>query len=677
MNSRPGSHELFRRARLALEPLETRETPAGAVTLSLLSNTISLIGDGNVAGNEVRVTALATDRFRLDGLNGTSFVINKVNVGNTVDTGNLPAGVPAFAFPDNGTTALKATFLGGADRFEYDGTAINPTPPPANLLPPVGFGDVTLSMGAGNDTVILRQFIARNVTVNSTLPTGVVTDNDAITILAGGTYDFDNNLIAETYLGGIRSNLTINGQSGNDTITLAARVGVNVTATLRDAGDAVVILGGSRIGGAVTVTETPTTVLGTNVFSITENSQIAKWVTLTNTGNAVNATIANSMIGGNVTLTSGSGLGGSTFNFSNSSIGGIASLTGGTLLDTFSGQNLTIGKNLLLTMGNGGNGLGDTLTGSIIAGNFTATYGTGNDLLTVQNSTIAGNVAVTGGAGQDRFIGTNLGIGKAMTLTMGDGGNGAGDTLTNVNVAAGLTINYGGITGDDILDIQNSAISTSVTINAGAGNDRLSVQNSSVGLNFAYTGGAGGNGGGLNPDLVTGVSVGGTFRITYGAGNEELQFTNSNIIGAATIGGGNGNDLLALNGVNFLATLAVTGGSGIDTINASNLSVIGTTALTTSGGNDVVNLTQSGRYQGRVTINTGGAGPDQDTLNIEAAALSEITFLGGLSIATGPPLDNTTIGTQAGKVVVLNGFFYPEAANLDDNPVFGNNLFVL
>jgi hypothetical protein len=687
MKSRSVFAHTIRRTTLALERLEERETPAGVVTLSLLNNTFTFTGDNDPGGNEVKVTALALDRFRIDGLNGTTFNVAGIgNIGATFDTGAPPPGIAPIALPNNGTTGIKATFLGNADRFEFDGTGVNPIPsgPPFffNLLPPVGFGDVTLNMGAGNDTVILRQFVAKSVTINSTAPVGANTDNDTVTVLAGGLFDFDLDLTPETYLGGMRGNLTVNGQTGNDTINIAARVAGNVVATLKDANDSFTIRGESRIGGAVTVTETPTAVLGSNTFSIAENTLIGKGVTLTNTNNGVAATVVNSTIGGDLKLTSGSGLLGSTFDLTNLTVAGALTVVGGTLQDIVNGQNLTIGKNVTLTMGNGGNGAGDNFSNATIAGGLTATYGTGNDVLTVQNSTVAGNLVVTGGEGQDRFTGLNLGVGKALTMTMGNGGNGAGDTLVNTQVSGAVTINYGATAGDDTLSIQGSTFATSATINAGAGLDRFTMQNTIVGLNFAYTGGAGGNGGNPLPDLISGVTVGGTFKVTYGAGNEELQFNNNRVTLAATFVGGNGNDRFDIADSSFLAALAVTGGIGTDTINASNLTVVTTTMLTTSGGNDFVNISQSGRYHGKVTINTGGTGTDFDNITIQATAGNEVAFLGGLTIITGPmpdniPLDRTEIGTQPGRVLVLNGFTYADAVAAVDDVILGNNLLIL
>lgn len=672
------SHSAFalaRRTRLGLERLEERETPAGVVALSLASNTLTFTGDGDAAGNEVRITALSTTQFLIEGLSGTTFTVGGVNIGATIDTGNPPLGVPAFPFPNDGTTAIKATFTGGRDRFEFDGSNVNPTPNPSNVLPPVGFGVVTLNMGAGNDTVILRQFVAKSVTVNSTLTAG--TDNDLVQVLAGGIFDFNGDLTPETYLGGIRTTLIVNGQAGNDTVNIAARIAGNVTGTFRDAGDTFTIQGASRVGGAVTVTESPTTVLGTNTFSITENSQIAKNVTVTNLNNALNASVNDATVGGSLTLRAGSGLGGSNFSLNNTDVGSQLSLTGGTGADTVTAINVNTGRNLLLNMGNGGNA-GDSLIGVNVGGSMTVTYGTGNDSISVQNTNVAGSLTVNGGEGIDTFFGNDLKVGLTLSLRMGNGGNGGGgDFLSNVTTGGGLTVIYGASSGDDLLQVQNSTIAGTASVNAGAGLDRFNLSDSNFNRGFSYIGGLGGNGGIVAPDVVADVFVAGTFRVTYGAGNEELQMSTSTISGAATILGANGNDVFSLNFVKFLSSLAITGGIGVDAINAANLLVVGATRLTTSGGDDTVNITQSGQYQGRVTINTGGAGSDNDTLNIEATANVEITFLGGLAIATGAPLDTVTIGTQPGNVIVLNGFIYPEAATLDDNPTLGNNLLVL
>jgi hypothetical protein len=672
----------LRRARLSLECLESRETPAGVVTLSLLNNALTFTGDGNVAGNQVKVSTFLNNsgRFLIEGQNGTTFFIaGKGNVGGTVDTGSLPAGVPAFTFPDNGTTAIKATFTGGPDRFEYDGTLSNPAPPP-NLPFPIGFGDITLNMGAGDDTVVIRQILAKNVTINSTAPTGVNTDNDTIHLLAGGSFDFDNNTTPEDYLGGFRGSVTINGQSGNDAVTIAASVGGNVAGTFNSAGDSFRVLGGSRIGGTVTVADTATTKLALTTFEISGDSKIGKSVTLNNSTNAAAVNVANSTIGGSLTLNSGSGLTGSTFNLNNVSVTGALAITGGTLTDTVSIANINVGTNVTMNMGNGGNAGGDGINTALIGGNLTVTYGTGNDTFNLQNAVIAGATTVTAGEGVDRFNATNVSIGKTLTTNMGNGGNGAGDSFNNVGVAGIASMTYG--SGDDILNILGSTFSTAATITNGAGLDRLSLQNSAIGGAFAYTGGAGGNGGVGNPDVISGVRVGGTFKITYGANDDHLNFNNSTVVGAATISGGNGNDVFGLTSLTFLGALSVTGGLGTDTINVADVSVFGTTALTTSGGDDFVNITQRGRFKGKVSINTGGAGNDLDTITIQADAGNETTFLGGLSIITGPspanpPLDTTTVGTAAGRVVVMNGFSYPDAEAALDNLIVGNNLLII
>lgn len=585
-----------RRARLNLERLEARETPAGAVTLNLINNTFSFTGDGDAAGNEVRVTATSSNNFLIEGLSGTKFVVDGANIGGTIDTSLIPD----FAFPNNGTTKINVKFLGGPDRFEYDGFI--------NGQEARAFADITLDMGAGNDTVFSSQFIAKNLTIKSTAPTGAATDNDTVTIAAGGLFELDPlQLGPESVGGGIRKNLTITGMTGSDLITLAATVGGNVTVALKDAADTFSLQGASRVGGNVVVTETPTTVLGANNFNIMENVQIGKNVTFTNTKNAANATLFSATIGGNLMLNA----------------------TGSTAASTF----------------------------------------------TFDNTTVGGNADIKSGTGADTANVTQAAVGKNFSLAMGDGGNGAGDLLYGVNVSGNLKITYG--KGADILNLANSNILASTTITGSDGQDRLTVQNNIFGKNFAYTGGAGGNFGAGTPDVIDGVRVGGTFTVTYGAGNEGLELNNSSITGAAKVTGGNGNDTINIENMVFLGHFSVIGGTGQDAITLSRVFVYGNTTVTTSGGNDTVNISVFGRYKGKVTINTGGAGADDDTININADLGNEVAFLGGVNIVTGGGADSADIGDGDGLVVVLNNLTYPDAANLSDTVNTGNNLLII
>jgi len=498
-----------------------------------------------------------------------------------------------IAFPNNGTTKVTVKFLGGPDRFEYNGFVEDPGNPGSKFAARQ-FGDVVLDMGAGNDTVLATQLIAKNVTINSTAPTGAATDNDTITIAAGGLFDLDPLQVGpESVAGGVRTNLTINGQTGSDAILLAATVGGNITATLKDAGDSFRVLGASRIGGNVTVTETPTTILGVNVFQILENSQVGKNVTFTNTNNAGDVDIVNATIGGNVMLNSGSGKAGSGFDLQSVFVGGNLDVKGGLLADEFHGDGLRVGKNLTVTTGDGGNGGiadPDTLLNSRVAGNATFTYAKGDHALSLTGNEIFNNFSFTGGDGLDR----------------------------------------------------------------------LTIATSSVGKNFSLTGGIGGNGGAANPDIVNDVKVGGTFSITYGTGNEQLQITNCRVNGAAAIKGGNGDDVATVTATEFYGALSFTGGLGVDSLTLSNCIVGGATTIITSGGNDAVNITVAGRYKGKVTINTGGAGLDDDNITVNANGGQEIVFLGGVSITTGAGTDTTTMGTSGGIVVILNGLAYAE-----------------
>lgn len=593
MKALPTRRSSAHRARLGLELLEARETPAGVVTLSEVNNTITLIGDGDAAGNEVQVLASANGNFQLNGLNGTTFLVNKANVGASIDT----SAIAGFAFVSD-VTKLSVKFLGGPDRFEYDGVT--------NGQPIRKFSDIVIDTGAGNDTVLLRQFIGKTLTINSAAPAVGNTDNDVVTVAAGGVLELDPLVVgAESYSGGVRTNLTINGQTGNDTALLAVNAGGTITGNFKDAGDSFTLKGNSRIGGSVIVNETPTTVLGVNAFTIDETVEISQNVTFNNLNNAANALVRNTNIAGNLLINSGSGVGGSTYTIKTVNVGGNLDVKDGPLADTLIIDGFAASKNVALTMGAGGS-VNDLVNAVVIQGNFSATYGAGDDSFALKFSTISGNA-----------------------------------TITNSD-----------------------------------GDDRLNVFGCSIDRNFTYNGGNGGNGGPGSPDVLT-ATIGGTCNVAYGSGNDALTVEFSIINAATTIKMGEGTNRLTCPTSTFMGSFTFTGGLSADTFNATGMQVFGTSSITTGGGNDVVNITVQARFKGKLTLNTGGAGSDNDTINLQADSGKESQFLGGVSVNTGAGNDTTNIGTAAGKVYLFNGLTYPNITAPLDVVTLGANLIQL
>src|SRR5687768_5226659 len=101
------------KTRLNLERLETREVPAGVVTLTATAAGLTLTGDGDVAGNDVLVRPLAGNHFVISGRNGTTIKAGALVAANV----ESPA-IAGFSFANKGTTKLTVNFGVGPDRFE-------------------------------------------------------------------------------------------------------------------------------------------------------------------------------------------------------------------------------------------------------------------------------------------------------------------------------------------------------------------------------------------------------------------------------------------------------------------------------------------------------------------------------------------------------------------------------
>src|SRR5262245_39722041 len=97
------------RTRLALESLETRETPAGVVDVTFLGGSLTLVGDEAANGIGIGLDAMGGPRLEIGATDGTTM-------------------------------------------FRLNGL----TPQASVTLPVVVTGDVTIRTGAGNDTVALR-----------------------------------------------------------------------------------------------------------------------------------------------------------------------------------------------------------------------------------------------------------------------------------------------------------------------------------------------------------------------------------------------------------------------------------------------------------------------------------------------------------------------------------------
>jgi|GEM_PF-514143 ELWxxDGT repeat protein len=660
-------------------------TNGGVVTFSIVDDMLTLTGDGHAAGNGVRITATASDpghlngNFIIEGLGDTVFqtLLGKFAKIDTKDLGNL------FKFENDWTDNLTVNFKGGNDTFIYDGfTNFNDGLGNGLVGSARKLGVVTLNLGAGDDTVIIKQVSAKGLKITSAAPPLGGTDNDSITFAAGGSLDLEAPVGAEKYDGGITGtsgvSLDMNLGTGVDNVVLALTTNGGVGVKFAEAdGDSLQILGGTKIAGSATVA-----MLNMNAgefkLNVLGNSQFGDFNVDCNGHESLIANMSNFTVTRNLTLSGGPG-GASTFNLSHAKIGGGVLISGGDGQDSFNVDSLTVGGELNANM-SGGHNVG-VLKDSRITGNLTlTTYGNGNDKITVSTSVVDGSVTINDGIGADSVSLDSVTIDKNLTMTLLGGAN--TDVVKNSLIRGSLTTTSGD--GVDSLIIQYTNVRGSATITNGKGADRLSWVGGTVGTNLTFNAGTFGNKGEANPDELQ-LTVGGNLSVTYtagGSGPTQFNMNSCYVGGIADIKGASEMGVM-LNSCFF--NKSFTYGSyavGMDTISLDRCSVNGTTSITTGSDNDVVNLSNSGQYKGKVTISTGGALKrlpdgsyvDHDEITINAAdnVNEEIIFHGGLKVDTGiHGSDKFTAGTTNGVVAVTNLFEYLGKA--DDTVVQGPN----
>ena len=554
-----------RHARLNLEKLEVRETPAGVVKLDFDQDThdftriMRFTGDND--SNEVLVQVTPNNNFLVQGANGTTFEVkingNYINIGDTVDTSLLTT--EQFHFPNDGTTKIIANFQGGADIFDYAGYTFGQMPR--------SFGDVELNMGSGNDTVKLVQATCKNLKITSSFP-NAGDDNDTVIIASGGDLDLlGNDGIPDYFQGGIRGNLTIGNAVGNDSITIAATINGSVQSTFTDGSDSFRILGTSRIGKGVTITESSSTTVGTTTFSITENSRIGGDVKLENGKNDAIVTLGAAFITKSFIVNSGDGLSNSSFVLQNSKIGRDVKIRSGSREDLFIGKNLDVGLELNVSTGNGGTGA-DRLENVKIGTKMDFKFGNGADSLVIQNTSVGRDARIINDFGKDHIEWLGGSVGGHLIYYCGTSGNNGPadpDRFSNLNIGGNLYLDYVHGTTDVVID--QSSVHGPATYSS-IGDGVVSITNSTFSNSLTYLGGGGSDALSLN-----GVSVQGKLAMTAGKGNADFSMTN------ATVGG----DLSVQSNLDFINAQNPTAEFSLyDSKIGGKLSLAGSTRFTLS-----------------------------------------------------------------------------------------------
>jgi len=469
------------RARLGLERLEERETPA-IVTVTLTNGSMTLTSDG---GSEViSVFEVGVGRFDVVGGGSTQVRLGK-------------AGTPMVSLHDLAVTGnITATFGSGDDNFDMR----------QNLL--TLLGDITINMGAGSDSVVLEKIQGRNLTVNQANPAAGALDNDYVEIrgcaLRGSATL--NNFVGADYV-------TIDGFLNADDSFVDAGVAGSLNINNRLGSDYVEI-DDARIGGGLTINNTAGTGFGN--FVEVDDSYIGRNLRIASPGNVLSEIrIEESYIGGAVSVTSGSpSLGFTRIEVDESFIGLSATITGGSGNDSINIEG-SYGTTLMVDAGNGTNDM--TFAEVRTGGSATVKGGSGNDVIrstfnldiggnaifNLGNGTnrlelgygqpddrvlVGGNLNVTGGTGQDTLVFWPVLIHGTTAVNLGAGNDELGMNSGRNYFGGTATFNFGA--GDDALSINEGTFLGNLTIVLGAGADKLFIGNADQPFDFVSVSGA-------------------------------------------------------------------------------------------------------------------------------------------------------------------------------------------
>jgi hypothetical protein len=387
-------------------------------------------------------------------------------------------------------------------------------------------------------------------------------------------------------------------------------------------------------------------------------------------------------------------------NFSGSFISGftLGGGEGGDALTLFnSGAALTAGSANSILGGSGS----DTITLNL-GSNVSVTGASGF----VADLGVAGVSAVSGGTAGLQGGVIDLNLSAAMSGQAGAGiffrGSNSDDVI-NVTNASGVantfglsTVTFSAESGADTitLDTQSGGTYSAVAFNGGAGNDIFTAQIGFGSNEGAATGGRiSFNGEAGDDSFVVNVASGVLSAAVFdgGAGNDSFvaNLNSGGSIGLFNSGteflGGTGADTIAIIGsTGSNAAAKIAGGIGNDLITGTFASGGSTNQLTAEGGAgaDTIAFTFSAAATAGITINGNsggriGGGADADSITVIAAAVTGGTFDFG-TLVGGAGADTITFGGQlgnsAGEIGTYTGSINAGAGA--DSIIFsGNNFF--
>ena len=598
------SGKVFRDANLN----HTFEPGGGDLALSGVTVFLDGDGDGSLDVGESSTTSDGSGNYSFTGLIDGSYSVREVapagyvtngiytaliSGGNTVanqNFGNFPilytggAESNTFTVRRNAVDTTKIEIVDSAAGITYSALAA--------LIP-----SLTFQTGDGGDSLLIDS-------VNGTpLPFATIgydggNQTDTLTILGSAAAD---TLVINNASGGSVAvanveTATVNGNGGNDALTLNTGVTANVTFDGGPNTDTFTWNASANPDviniGAASLTDGTTTQSYTNAESLIVNAGASSdSITVATTSSGPATTVDSGQAGDNISVNSASTV----------SVLGSSEVSNDTLT-VAAGANATISWD-------GGNGT-DSLT-------FNLT--TGPDTVTITTNTIIGGGSTLSYTTSETIIVDALGGADVFNL----------NSYSTLGPASGLTLNGGD--DDDTFNIGNGnldPITGNVTVNGQNGTDAVVVKDNSLSTSDSYT--------------ITSTTFD---RATFGA----LAYATAE---GFTLNAENGNNTTTISSTAAGTPVTVNGNSGNDTLTISG---VPSSAIIFNGGLSVANTdtlnVNAGTYTFNTDANIGTFALNVNVNNASAAVVFNSTqHLKALSIAAG----SATIGQDGSRVVVTD-----------------------
>lgn len=585
-----------------------------AVAVSFSNGNLVVTGTGNVDDFTIQVSG--TNQVTLIGNNGTNFT----GAGGDATT------VGPFLV----TGQLTVSTGNGNDIVHLSGNGPNAM---------LDSGNVSIDLGAGNDTLTQIGPSPLRLTGNLSVVGGTGSDTVALGLTAGAT-DF------------IVANLTIDNGTDDNAATQSVTLNgltANGNVTVTNSGNALqsVVLGAAAtvISGNLKITQSGSAnTLGYSV--VADNAPVGGSVTITN-GNTTGSTLvdwATSNVGGSTVVTNGNATGNNTVLFTSNVLTGSATVKNGNAAvnsitvdgSTLNGNSSSFTNGSATTSNtiNLGLNAASTFAGVVLATNSSAT---GANSIIVQRGSLNGGATlsnnVAGAASNTVTLGNidtvsvvgNLSINNANSTTSNNvnvdqlltSGNKSGDVSINNGTSNTTNVNLGATISNTIAG--NLTVRNQATVGTRTTNVSRTTVNGGSGF-YLFNVGAGNSSTGIG--LASPTVVLNKLKIEDGSGTAALN------IRAATLGSLN---FMDMGGGADTVDIAGNGGVGVVTIN-------GVTRIDTGAASDLVRIGTTGTavFNDSVFILL-GAGDDTLTIGDNASSpafstASKLSFDGGAGV---------------------------------------------